>query len=144
MAKLVAKIVTAVVFTRVIVSEDATDEQVQRLAKSRLLDNLDNEYEDNIEDIKLDLESPYVEGEEDKSTPYLDVYASIDIETWKKKEYDIMSYSVDGVNYNDNEHRLTHDDDYSVNLRILKRDFVAFSMFTNSCNATPVLFDKTN
>lgn len=144
MAKLVAKLVTAIVITRVLVPEDATDEEVQRIAKPSLLDNLDKDYEDNIEEIKLDLESPYVEGEDDESTPYLDVYASVDHLTWKKFKSEIMDFSVDGVNHSDNEHRLTFEDDYNVNLRILKVDYDDFLKYTNACDTKQVLFDDIN
>lgn len=136
MAKLVAKLVTAVVITRVLVPENATDEEVQALAKPRLLNNLDKDYEDNIEEIKLDLECPFVQyGDEDK---YIDVYASVDAETWKEKKDIIMCYSVDDRNYADNEHRLTHDDDYNVNIRIYESDLDDLKKYTNACETQAV------
>ena len=33
-----------------------------------------------------------------------------------------MKYSVDGINYHNNEHRMTDTDDWSINIRILKED----------------------
>lgn len=136
MGNLVAKLVTAVVITRVIVSEDATDEEVQAIAKSRLLDNLENDYEDNIEEIKLDLEQPFEKyGDEDK---YIDVYSSIDAETWEKDKEAIMAFSIDDRNYANNDHRMTYDDDYDVNIRIYQSDLEGFEKYTNSCETQAV------
>lgn len=129
MAKLVAKLVTSVVVTRVLVPEDATDEQVQALAKPRLLNNLENDYEDTIGSIQLDTECPFVQySDEDE---LIDVYASVDVETWKKHEKEIMAFSIDDRNYNNNDHRMTFDDDYSVDIRLYKSDLDAFTEFTN-------------
>jgi hypothetical protein len=58
MAK-VAKIVWASVGTRVIVDENATDEQVWEAAKYRLVSNLANDGLDNVDKIALDIECPY-------------------------------------------------------------------------------------
>lgn len=58
MAK-VAKIVWASVGTRVIVDENATDEQVWEVAKDNLVRNLANDGLDNVDKIALDTEVPY-------------------------------------------------------------------------------------
>jgi len=88
--------------------------------------------------------TPVIIGSYDTSTPYLDIYASVDAETYGKSIGDIMSYSVDGVNHSDNEHRMTDEDDYNVNIRILKRDFEEFVKYTNFCDTKSVIFDKEN
>jgi hypothetical protein len=58
MAK-VAKIVWASVGTRVIVDENATDEQVWETAKDNLVRNLASDGLDNGDKIVLDTECPY-------------------------------------------------------------------------------------
>jgi hypothetical protein len=58
MAK-VAKIVWASVGTRVIVDENATDEQVWETAKDNLVRNLASDGLDNVDKIVLDTECPY-------------------------------------------------------------------------------------
>jgi hypothetical protein len=135
MGNLVAKLVTAVVITRVIVSEDATDEEVQAIAKSRLLNNLENDYEDNIEEIKLDLEQPFEKyGDEDK---YIDVYSSIDAETWEKDKEAIMEFSIDDRNYADNDEN-DYEGDFDVNIRIYQSDLEDFKKYTSSCETQAV------
>jgi hypothetical protein len=61
----------------------------------------------------------------------IDVYANVDIETWNDHKETILGFSVDGRNYHDNECRMTHDDDYNVNIRIDEDDLEALSQFTN-------------
>ena len=58
MAK-VAKIVWASVGTRIVVDENATDEQVWEAAKDNLVRNLANDGLDNVDKIALDTEVPY-------------------------------------------------------------------------------------
>lgn len=58
-----AFLVTASLITRVIAEEDATDEQIIRLAKDRLRHQFENDYNDIIEDVLEDTESPYTEKE---------------------------------------------------------------------------------
>ena len=135
MGKLVAKLVTATVMTRVLVSEDATDEEVQAIAKSRLLSNLENDYEDNIEEIKLDLECPFKQyGEEDK---YIDVYASVDADVWEANKVTIMCYSIDDRNYADNNED-DYEGDFNVNIRIYQSELEDFKKFTTSCETQAV------
>lgn len=56
----VAKLVTVSLMTRVIVDEDATDEQILDAAKPRFQAKLDNnELMDNLEEIYDDDECPY-------------------------------------------------------------------------------------
>lgn len=53
----------------------------------------------------------------------IDIYASVDIEVWKNHEATIMGmFSVDGINYHDNECRTSSDDDWNLNIRINKDD----------------------
>lgn len=58
MAK-VAKIVWASVGTRVIVDENATDEQIWEAAKDNLVRNLANDGLENVDKIAPDTECPY-------------------------------------------------------------------------------------
>ena len=135
MGKLVAKIVTAVVYTRVLVSEDATDEEVQAIAKSRLLENLDKDYEDNIEEIKLDLEQPFQQyGDDDE---YIDVYSSIDAKTWEENKHIIMAFSIDDRNYADNNED-DYEGDFNVNIRIYQSELEDFKKYTTSCETQAV------
>jgi hypothetical protein len=60
-----AVIVTAEVSTRIIVDEDATDDEIAKAAKKNLLKNLDADYADNITDISDDIEMPYGEMSSD-------------------------------------------------------------------------------
>jgi len=54
-----AKLVTFSFITRVVVDEDASDEQIVEIAKSKIQDKLDNnELMENLDDIKDDLEIP--------------------------------------------------------------------------------------
>lgn len=56
-----AVIVTAEVSTRIIVDEDATEDEIAKAAKKNLLANLDADYADNITDISNDIDLPYGE-----------------------------------------------------------------------------------
>lgn len=60
-----AVIVTAEVSTRIIVDEDATEDEIAKAAKKNLLSNLDADYADNITDISDDIEMPYGEMSSD-------------------------------------------------------------------------------
>lgn len=61
----------------------------------------------------------------------IDVYASVNMETWNEHKETILAFSLDGINYSNNEHRMTHDDDYNVNIRINEEDLEALTVFTN-------------
>lgn len=61
----------------------------------------------------------------------IDVYASVNVETWNENKETILAFSVDGRNYSNNEHRMTHDDDYNVNIRINEEDLEELTKFTN-------------
>lgn len=63
---------------------------------------------------------------------YVDVYASVPKEVWESSKDKIMSLSADGINYNNNEQRMTHDDDYSVDIRVKKEDLEKLRPYTNS------------
>jgi len=58
MAK-VTKLVWVSIGTRVIVDDNASDEQIMELAMPRLIDNLMTNGFENIESIEDDLECPY-------------------------------------------------------------------------------------
>lgn len=60
-----AVIVTAEVSTRIIVDEDATDDEIAKAAKKNLLRNLNADYADNITDISNDIDLPYGEMSSD-------------------------------------------------------------------------------
>lgn len=55
----VAKLVYVSMMTRVIVDEDATDEQILEAAKPRLIDTVQTQLGENLEDIVDDTECPY-------------------------------------------------------------------------------------
>ena len=115
MSKKVAKLVYVSMVTRVIVDENASETDILIQAQSKFIEKIENEIHENLEEIVDDIECPY-EGE------YLDIYGSISNEEWEINKEVIMAHSVDGTNYNDNEHRMTHTDDWSVNIRIHKED----------------------
>jgi hypothetical protein len=62
MAK-VAKLVYTSFVTRVIVDENATDDEIISVAKYKLHDIIIDEFSENLEKIVDDTECPYVEGE---------------------------------------------------------------------------------
>tara|TARA_R110000764_G_scaffold228973_1_gene319701 strand:+ start:385 stop:603 length:219 start_codon:yes stop_codon:yes gene_type:complete len=53
-------------------------------------------------------------------TQYLDIYGSIEKSEWKENKEVILFYSVDGVNYNDNDFETNGY--YNVNIRIEEPD----------------------
>jgi hypothetical protein len=55
----VAKLVCVSLMTRVVVDEDATEEQIIDAAKHRFIDKLNTEIDENIESIEDDEECPY-------------------------------------------------------------------------------------
>lgn len=115
MSKKVAKLVRVSLVTRVIVDVDATEQEIMELAVPKLSENLMDSPFENLDEIVDDTECPYEEE-------YLDIYGSVSDKEWKDNKELIMGYSVDGTNYNDNEHRVTHTDDWSVDIRIHKED----------------------
>ncbi len=54
-----AKLVYCSLMTRVVVDDDATDEQITELAKDRLINTIRTSLGDNIEDIVDDEEFPF-------------------------------------------------------------------------------------
>ena len=68
----VAKLVYVSLVTRVIVDEDATDEQIVEAAKHRFVDKIQTELGENLEDIVDDTECPY--------DPEMDFFPSIDVD----------------------------------------------------------------
>ncbi len=54
-----AKLVYATVITRVIVEDDATEDEIIKAAKPRLISNLTLDTSELIEKIKDDIDSPY-------------------------------------------------------------------------------------
>jgi len=67
MAKKVAKLVYANLLTRVIVDENASEEEIIEVSKEKFIDKIKTELGENIEEIEDDTEVPYDE-EYDKST----------------------------------------------------------------------------
>jgi hypothetical protein len=59
----VAKLVTVTFVTRVVVDENASDEQIFEAARPQLKQKAAEEMFENLEEIKDDTECPYVEGE---------------------------------------------------------------------------------
>lgn len=55
----VAKLVYVSLATRVVVDEDATEEQIIDAAKHRFIDKLNTEIDEHIESIEDDVECPY-------------------------------------------------------------------------------------
>jgi len=80
----------------------------------------------------------------DNGIDYIDIYASVPIGLWKEKEKEIMSYSVDGRNYNDNSHRLTHSDDWALDIRILKSDLDKVKKYTDYIETNEVGADGSH
>lgn len=115
MSKKVAKLVYVSMVTRVIVDENASETEILIQAQSKFIEKIENEIHEHLEEIIDDEECPY-------EVEYLDIYGSISDKEWKDNKELIMGYSVDGTNYNDNEHRMTHTDDWSVDIRIHKED----------------------
>lgn len=57
----VAKLVTVILITRVIVDNNASEEEILEIAKPRLRQKLNDEMFENIESIVNDVDSPYDE-----------------------------------------------------------------------------------
>ena len=137
MSKKVAKLVRVSLVTRVIVDVDATEQEIMELAVPKLSENLMDSPFDNFDEIVDDTECPYEEE-------YIDIYASVSDEVWKVYQKTIMGYSVDGTNYNDNEHRMTHTDDWSVDIRVLKEDLWRIEPLFNSFEKVEVNDGKSD
>ena len=137
MSKKVAKLVRVSLVTRVIVDIDATEQEIMELAVPKLSENLMDSPFDNLDEIVDDTECPYEEE-------YLDLYGSVSDEVWKVYQKTIMGYSLDGTNYNDNEHRMTHTDDWSVDIRILKEDLWRIEPLFNSFEKVEVNDGKSD
>jgi hypothetical protein len=61
MRKKVVKLVYVSLMTRVVVDDNATDEQIVEAARSKFIDKVTNELFENLEDIVDDKECPYDE-----------------------------------------------------------------------------------
>lgn len=59
----VAKLVYSTFVTRVIVDENATEEEILEATKSKLMDQVKYDLSDNLEEIKDDLDVPYSQNE---------------------------------------------------------------------------------
>lgn len=59
MKKYVAKLVYVSLVTRVVVDENATDEQIVEASKSKFIDKVNTELMENLEEIIDDEECPY-------------------------------------------------------------------------------------
>lgn len=137
MSKKVAKLVRVSLVTRVIVDVDATEQTIMELAVPKLSENLMDSPFENLEEIVDDTECPYEET-------YLDLYGSVSDEVWKVYQKTIMKYSVDGINYHNNEHRMTDTDDWSVNIRILKEDLWRIEPLFSYLETKEVIDDETH
>jgi hypothetical protein len=62
MRKKVVKLVYVSLMTRVVVDDNATDEQIVEAARSKFIDKVTNELFENLEDIVDDTECPYDEN----------------------------------------------------------------------------------
>ncbi len=60
----VAKLVLCSLMTRVIVEENATEDEIIRASRDKFIDVISTSLGDNIESIENDVECPYEEGEE--------------------------------------------------------------------------------
>ena len=78
----IAKLVSCSLMTRVIVEENATEDEVIRTSKHRFINIVNDSLGDNIETIEEDIECPYEEGEE------YEVY-------WYPPWYQYLIYFVD-------------------------------------------------
>lgn len=52
----------------------------------------------------------------------IDIYGSINKETWESREKEIMSYSIDGCNYHDNEGRTDENVEWNINIRVYEEN----------------------
>lgn len=134
MSKKVAKLVRVSLVTRVVVDVDATEQDIMELAVPKLSENLMDAPFEKLEEIVDDTECPYEEE-------YLDLYGTVSDELWKIYEKTIMKVSVDGINHNDNEHRMIHTDDWSINIRIAKEDLWKIEPFFNSLETNEVIIE---
>lgn len=134
MSKKVAKLVRVSLVTRVIVDVDATEQEIMELAVPKLSENLMDSPFENLDEIVDDTECPYEEE-------YLDLYGSVSDDVWKVYQKTIMGYSVDGTNYNDNEHRMTRTDDWSVDIRIFKEDLWRVEPLFNQLETREVVIE---
>lgn len=137
MSKKVAKLVRVSLVTRVIVDVDATEQDIMELAVPKLSENLMDAPFENLEEIVDDTECPYEEA-------YLDLYGSVSDEVWKVYQKTIMKYSVDGINYHNNEHRISDTEDWSVNIRILKEDLWRIEPLFSYLETKEVIDDETH
>jgi hypothetical protein len=144
MSKKVAKLVRVSLVTRVIVDIDATEQEIMELAVPKLSENLMDSPFDSIDEIVDDTECPYEESEDEDIENYIDVYASVELDTWLRCKEEIMSFSIDGINHHDNESRMTHEDDWNINLRIHREDYASLEKFCNYFETVEVDDDKSD
>ena len=146
MSKKVAKLVRVSLVTRVIVDIDATEQEIMELAVPKLSENLMDSPFDSIDEIVDDTECPYEESEDEVEDieDYIDVYASVELDTWLRCKEEIMSFSIDGINHHDNESRMTHEDDWNINLRIHREDYASLEKFCNYFETVEVDEDKSD
>lgn len=65
----VAKLVTVTMTTRIIVDENATEEQIIELASIKMSEKFQEEFNENIESIQDDTECPYDEEFDEEIYP---------------------------------------------------------------------------
>lgn len=144
MSNKVAKLVRVSLVTRVIVDVDATEQEIMELAVPKLSENLMDSPFDSIDEIVDDTECPYEESEDVDSEDYIDIYASVDLDTWLDCKDKIMSFSIDGVNHHDNECRKTNTEDWNINLRIRRENYTNLEKFCNYFETVEVDDDRSD
>jgi len=118
----VAKLVTISLMTRVIVDENAVDEQIVEAAKSKFIEKIKNEALENLDDIVDDTECPFgtfykdghlpekfyqpqindwgtIVGHEDEEIFSFDVWASKDELLKKFPNCIVNEYTFDDIEY---------------------------------------------
>lgn len=146
MSKKVAKLVRVSLVTRVIVDADASETDILIQSQMKFIEQITNEIQENLEEIVDDTECPYEESEDEVEDieDYIDVYASVELDTWLRCKEEIMSFSIDGINHHDNESRMTHEDDWNINLRIHREDYASLEKFCNYFETVEVDDDKSD
>ncbi len=144
MSKKVAKLVRVSLVTRVIVDVDATEQEIMELAVPKLSENLMDSPFDSIDEIVDDTECPYEVSEDEDIENYIDIYASVELDTWLRCKEDIMAFAVDGINHHDNDGRMTHADDWNINLRIRRQDYAKLEKFCNYFETVEVDDDRSD
>jgi hypothetical protein len=144
MSKKVAKLVYVSMVTRVIVDENSSETDILIQAQSKFIEKIENEIHEHLEEIIDDEECPYEESEDENIENYIDIYASVELDTWLACKEEIMAFAVDGINHHDNDGRMTHADDWNINLRIRRQDYAKLEKFCNYFETVEVDDDRSD